>query len=109
MKPLRIHIEQDADILVEWSKQNENVLHETSMYAAEKMLSNLTIDEIVVIEFYEDAKSRYAFADITMHREDIPDSLQLAQYFFVEQEEYELALKTKNLQDLMNKNNKQTA
>jgi len=65
---------------------------------------------LVVIEFYEDAKSRYPFADITMHREDINESLELAEIFFVGTEDYEFALKAKNLKELVNKNtNTQTA
>lgn len=110
MKPTRVHIEQDADILVEWSRENENVLHETSMDATEKMLADSTIDELVVIEFYVNSNAKYPFADITMHREDMAESLDLAQDYFVSTEEYELALRAKNLKELVNKiSNTQTA
>jgi len=110
MKPTRVHIEQDADTLVEWSRENENILHETAMDATEKMLTDATIDELVVIEFYENTKSRYPFADMGMHREDMIESLDLAQDYFVSTEDYELALRAKNLKDLVNKiSNRQTA
>ena len=103
MKPTRVHLEKDAEILVEWSREHENILHETSMDAIEQMLIDPTIEELVVIEFYQSQISKYPFADITMHREDINESLELAQEFFVSTEEYELALRAKNLKELVNK------
>lgn len=100
--PTRVIIEPDTDIIVKWSTENEHAIHDAVLVSVQEMLTNTTKDEIIMIEFFESELDTIAFADVSMHREDILEGLQLAEAFYVDAEDYEKALDVKNLLTIAN-------
>jgi hypothetical protein len=101
-QPTRVIIECDADSIVEWSADNEYAIHDAVLVCVQEMLANSIEDEIVLIEFFESERDTIAFADVSIHREDILESLKLAEEFYVYTEDYEKALDAKNLLTIAN-------
>jgi hypothetical protein len=102
--PLSIIIDVDADKIVEWSRKKAELIHDLSLEGIKNFLDNDDKDVIVLVKFFEECESTYSFADITMHREDIEESLQIAEDFYVENELYEKAAIARNLRQQMNIN-----
>lgn len=100
--PTRVIIETDADLIVEWSVKNEHMIHDAVLVSVQEMLTNALKDEIILIEFFESEHDTIAFADVSMHREDILEGLHLAEAFYVDAEDYEKALDAKNLLTIAN-------
>jgi hypothetical protein len=101
-QPTRVIIERDADIIVDWSAKNEHLIHDAVLVGVQELLTNPNEDGIILIEFFESERDRIAFADVALHREDILESLQLAEEFYVHVEDYEKALDAKNLLSIAN-------
>jgi hypothetical protein len=99
MKPLKVIIEPDADMLVEWGKNNEETIHNISVEGVEQILKNRGIEELVLVEFYERSLDVIPFAEILLHHSEMLSSLQIAEKWYVENEMYEDAARVKNYRD----------
>lgn len=102
--PLNIVIEVDADKIVEWSREKEELIHDLSLEGVKTFIDGFEEDTVVLVKFYEEHANTHSFADITMHREDIEESLQIAENFYVENELYEKAAIARNFRQQMNIN-----
>jgi hypothetical protein len=100
--PTRVIIERDADIIVEWSAKNEHMIHDAVLLCVQELLVNPHIEDLILIEFFESSQDDESFADVGLQREDIIESLRLAEEFYVHIEEYEKALDAKNLLSIAN-------
>lgn len=100
--PNRVIIERDADLIIEWSAKNEHMIHDAVLNGVQELLSNPYVDGLILIEFFESSQDDESFADVGLQRDDILESLQLAEEFYVHVEEYEKALDAKNLLSIAN-------
>ena len=97
--PLSITVSPSDEDIMEWSKENETLLHKASVHAIINIAMNPELDEAVIFNFYEKG-DHVPFAEITVLREDAVESLHLAEQYFVSQEMYEEAAWVKNSHNL---------
>lgn len=100
--PTRVIIERDADLIIEWSAKNEHMIHDAVLLGVQLLLSHPHEEDLILIEFFESSLDDESFADVGLQREDIIESLRLAEKFYVNVEEYEKAADAKNLISIAN-------
>lgn len=98
--PLSITVGLTDEDIINWSKENETILHTASVHAIKHFAISEELDEVVIFNFYE-KDDNAPFAEITVCREDAYDSLKLAEQYFVFKEMYEEAAWVTSIQKLL--------
>lgn len=99
--PLVSVMDPDTEDFQTWANTNAHDLHGATVEAAHVMACTPGIDSVLVATFaWEDE----VYADMSLQREDIQDSLNLAIDYYVENELYEFAAYAKSIIDEITKN-----
>ncbi len=94
-------MDPDTEDFQTWANTNAHDLHGATVEAAHVMACTPGIDSVLVATFaWEDE----VYADMSLQREDIQDSLNLAIDYYVENELYEFAAYAKSIIDEITKN-----
>ena len=99
--PLVSVLDPDTDDFQSWANSNAHDLHGATVEAAHVMACTPGMDSVLVATFmWEDE----VYADMSLQRKDIEESLNLAIEFYVENELYEFAAYAKSIIDEVTKN-----
>lgn len=100
--PFKVIIDSEIeDAILAWGLENEYQFHTLAVECAMALYENKTEEGIVVVEFFESAYDLEPWSDIYMERDEIENSLEDAELFFVKVEDYEKAQWVKNYRDLI--------
>lgn len=100
--PLSVYIEADADKIVQWSREKEELIHDLALEGTNSMIINKKLNHITLVKFFSSIEESRSYADISMTRDDIPESLEIAKNYYVENEKYEKAAIVMNLYKKLN-------
>jgi hypothetical protein len=101
--PISIVIEDNTEVIQEWSIQKKELLHDLGVEAASYMVDDESLEEQIIIYFHA-ALEEPPYADVALSRENVLTSLAEAEAFYVEEELFEKAIIARNLLNSLNKN-----
>jgi hypothetical protein len=98
--PFRVILDSEQeDAILAWGIENESNFHELATVSAVALHKNTNMEGIVVVEFFESYSDIEPWSDIYMERDEIENTLEDAELFFVSIEDYEKAQWVKNYRD----------
>jgi len=95
--PLTIVIAADPDAIVEWSESRKTLMHDLTLEGANALMVNTEKEEQILINFYESFGDSLPYADVSIHRDEILDSLEIALEYYVNEELFEKAVIARDL------------
>jgi hypothetical protein len=97
--PLISSVDPNDEDIQTWADSNAHDLHGATVEAAYIMALTPSINEITAVQFmWQDE----VYADLSLKRDDIPESLHNAINYYVENELYEMAAYAKEILDKIN-------
>ena len=93
----------DQDIYL-WMHGNPQTIWPELVTAAEELLYN-DEDEVLALQIENRVKNKRGLFDLFVRKEEVNDTLSKAMVWAIEEEEYELCTRIKNLEDFLVKEN----
>jgi hypothetical protein len=93
----------DQDIYL-WMHGNPQTIWPELITAAEELLYNKE-DEVLALQIENRIKNKRGLFDLFVRKEEVNDTLSKAMVWAIEEEEYELCTRIKNLEDFLVKEN----
>ena len=93
----------DQDIYL-WMHGNPQTIWPELITAAEELLYN-DEDEVLALQIENRIKNKRGLFDLFVRKEEVNDTLSKAMVWAIEEEEYELCTRIKNLEDFLVKEN----
>ena len=95
--PYSVVIEDDPDVILEWSVQSRELLYDLGVEAAQCFLDNQQLHKQTIVEFVLE-QGDTPYADVILHRVQASKSLDEAINYYVQEELYEKAIIAKRIQ-----------